>query len=553
MSSINSSDRNSADEQIRRTRDAYQARESETAKRQKTEVKNLTEAHQAELEKVRESHAGEIETLKGRTKEAITKRDMRYQKEIDDLREMHQKQRMKEAVESDGRTARVIEGSKSEIEKVRAVGDQQRENVKKTLLGEIAERDRMLAEQSVEARERFRSEVGSVKENLNKAHEKEIKAVAQSREEALGDLKNQYSALREAKDEQIKSLDRNFASQTKRRQVNQEATISSERMDAKVAIDNQREGFERGLEKNRERYRDALADARGEMSDAREGLAKTADDRINGRVVSLESDYQRLKHDLVRARVDGEAQKHREVANARDGFAKNIEVYERERKEIVGATNENTKREIARVNEANERALVGSNNYFQDKIANEDIRTGERFAGQKLDFEKRAAHAEIRTEDRFGRLKSASDAEAGRQRAYFENAASAMRENFDTSLREMRSRNAQEQQRLFAQFAQQSAESDRKSQQKLAETTARFEQQMAEMNERHQKELKELQTLSERKLKETEKRGQQETQTVSSQLSYRISKNEELHKNELEDMRRKHEEALANLTKTRQT
>lgn len=478
---------------------------------------------------------------------------MRYQKEIDDLREMHQKQRMKEAVESDNRAARAIEGVKGEVEKVRAVGDQQRENVKKTLLGEIAERDRKLAEQSVEARERFRSEVGDVKSNLNKAHEKEIKAVSQSREEALGDLKNQYSALREAKDEQIKSLDRNFNSQTKRRQINQEATISAERMDAKVAIDNQREGFERGLEKNRERYRDALADARGEMSDARESLAKTADERINGRVVSLENDYQRLKHDLVRARVDGEVQKHREVANARDSFAKNIEVYERERKDLVGATNESTKREIARVNEANERALVGSNAYFQDKIATEDIRTGERFATQKLDFDKRAAHTEIRTEDRFGRLKSAADAEAGRQRAYFENAASAMRENFDNSLREMRSRNAQEQQRLFAQFAQQSAESDRKSQQKLAETTARFEQQMAEMNERHQKELKEIQTLSERKLKETEKRGQQETQTVSSQLSYRISKNEELHKNELEDMRRKHEEALANLTKTRQT
>jgi hypothetical protein len=61
-----------------------------------------------------------------------------------------------------------------------------------------------------------------------------------------------------------------------------------------------------------------------------------------------------------------------------------------------------------------------------------------------------------------------------------------------------------------------------------------------------------VQAEAERRLKAQTKKDQGDLATQSAQSEYRIAKLEETHKREIEDLKRKQQEALANITKTKQ-
>ena len=552
MSSINSADRSNTDE-VRRARETFNSRESESAKKHAQELKRLSESHEADMEKLREEHERETGTLKEKTKGALTSKDMRYQKEISDLRDMHQQQLKRAAMDSENKLDRYEESSKADLEKSEAISEQQRNALKSSLQGQLSERDRELQDNMTRSRESLQTESSGIKEKLNSAHEKETKELAKSRDQKVSAMQTQYEGLRRAKDEQIKSMDRDFKSQAARRQTEFAATVDGERADAHAQEESQREGFNQALGRNRDHYRKALDEANDRINGDRDELHRTADDRINGRLRSLEDSSRRAQGDARRDGMKAEASKQRELDDVRGEYGRTIDAYERARKDQLAASNEQNQREISRASRQADEKLHGVTNFYLEKSARDEARNEERFDQQALDGEKTRQHSETRSSSRFERLRAGNEMEQARAREYFDNAGKSMRENFETTLREMRQRNQDERQKMMVQFNQQAADLDKKSQERLAETQIKYESEIGEINDRHQKELKDMAALADRRLKDTQRKDQQDIQTQVSQLQYRIAKNEETHKKDLEEMQRKHEEALANLTKNRQS
>ncbi|MES2963280.1 MAG: hypothetical protein V4760_05275, partial [Bdellovibrionota bacterium] len=89
MAVKSASDRSNQDDSVRRTRDTYQQKETETAKKNGAKVKQLSETHQAEIDQMKEAHEKQLEELKTKTRDAFSRRDMEYQREIDEMRDMH--------------------------------------------------------------------------------------------------------------------------------------------------------------------------------------------------------------------------------------------------------------------------------------------------------------------------------------------------------------------------------------------------------------------------------------------------------------------------------
>ena len=71
------------------------------------------------------------------------------------------------------------------------------------------------------------------------------------------------------------------------------------------------------------------------------------------------------------------------------------------------------------------------------------------------------------------------------------------------------------------------------------------------MNDKHTKELKDLQVNLGRRNKELEKKSTADVETQNSQWTYRLSKLQESHRKQIDNLNQKHDEELANLTKTR--
>lgn len=552
MSVKSASDRNSQDEAIRRSRETYQNRETENAKKHGQQVKNLTESAQAELEKVKADHARQMEELKTKTREAITSRDMHYQKEIDEMREMHQKQIQRVALEAEGREGRTEQALRAELDRVQATSQQQRDILTNEFSNELSKRDRAMGEYAVNTRKAQQEAAVEQKQRLTQTHAKELNALVKDRNERLTQESNEQAALRRASADQVKSLNRSHQLERDRLIADHGVSVKNEKENSRQNAEFQREEMQFAIKKNRERFEKATEEIRGNSDASVDNLERTVNGRLNDKVRQLETDKQNLKHELVRTRVKGEKEKAVEVRNLRDNLTANIENLEKSRRETVGAANEKTKQELGQVVKKNEDLVARTNRFHQDNKVMDDLRNDERFSKTQLEYEKHIGHEKATNESRFNKLHSSNEMEQGKLRAYFERATTSMKENFETTLREMRDRNKRDQEQIFSQFTKQAQENDMKFQEKLGNISTRYERQIAEMQEKHLKDLKDQQSLSDRQKGELVRKGEQDLKTLSSQFEYRISKMEDGHKREIETLNRKHEETLANLTKTRQ-
>src|SRR5436853_196942 len=103
MSSVGSShsaNSNRSDETARRRSEEQRAAEADAARKQKKELRRMTELHYKEIEDLKKSHASQLEEIKQSSSDSISSRDFKHQKEIDEMREMNRKQQKAAADEN---------------------------------------------------------------------------------------------------------------------------------------------------------------------------------------------------------------------------------------------------------------------------------------------------------------------------------------------------------------------------------------------------------------------------------------------------------------------
>ena len=153
MSSINSAtDRSGNEDSLRRTQETYKNREAEENKKHSQELRQVNEVHAEEVERLKEDHTKELEALKERTREAISGRDMKYQKEIDDLRDFHQKQLSRTMQDAEGRERTSEKALREEMGRQSATSDLQKKQMRSAYEDQIRKKDRAAEVQNESAR-----------------------------------------------------------------------------------------------------------------------------------------------------------------------------------------------------------------------------------------------------------------------------------------------------------------------------------------------------------------------------------------------------------------
>ena len=550
MSGVDSTGR-SQDDAIRRARETYQSQENESTKKHKQEVRALTEAHQAEIEKIKASHQSEMEQLKSKSREAFTRRDMQYQQEIDDLREMHQKQLVRSAQEAEDKQSRNVGSVQRDAEKYRVINEKQRADLKKHYDEAMADKDRQFDQYTQQQRDAMQVSNEETRRRLTRAHQKELGVVVDERNDRVQEMGNSFQQLRRAKDEQIANERQGHGAQVERLRTNFEDVLQDQRDTNQMREQSQRQSFQAGLQANQDRYNRALEEKTESMNEARRELTDNANSRINNRLRAIESDYHRLKSDYSRASMAADMKKKREIDDMRYEYTANLDLAEKNRRATLEEANKKTHGEIGQVNKKNEELMLSRDRFYQDKMGMDQLRNEERFMKSQTDHEKILSHANSSNEARLNKLKNFNELEGQRQRAYFDGTIVAQKEGFEEKLQEMRVRNQEEQQKLFASFTKQAKENDEKLQKKMDEMGLRYEKQIADLGEKHDAEMKDLNKQWERRLTEVQKKADLDLKTQGSQYEYRLSKTDEVHKREIQDMNRKQEEAILNITKVK--
>jgi hypothetical protein len=476
---------------------------------------------------------------------------MQFQKEIDDLRSMHQKQLQKLATDADGGREQTMAVAKAEVDRVNTASEEQKNRLTKEFEGQIEAKEKNLDKIATNIRDTSQNETTDLKKKLTQAHTRELHDLMKQRVEENNEHQRMQDHLLESKDNQAQAIEQTKDRQATRMTQEFERNINNERETFRNLDEINRENMSAGVLSNRDKFDKATAQIRKDQVEDRQRMAEALGG-AGSRARYLENQNQALKDQAVRDRTKSEATKATELKNLRDSMMANVDRLEDARKQTVEAANMRSKEQIDKMSQTSDQNLNRTNKYYLEKISGDEIRNQERFQSQAADSERMISKEKISGDSRATRLQNANDLEQSKMRNYFDRASAQMRDNFDIKLREMRANNQKDQDALFASFNKTAMQNDAKFQQSIADINAKYEKQLNDVQEMHGKELKDQQMQAERDKKEMAKRSDLDLQVTNSQWQNRVAKLQEQHAKEMDEVNRRHQEALANLGKTRQ-
>ncbi|MDX9731449.1 MAG: hypothetical protein RBT63_06740 [Bdellovibrionales bacterium] len=549
MSSVGSADkRSSQDEALRRAREEYQEKETTMAKKHAQNLKRMSEAHRAEVSEMQESHNAQLEELKARTREAISARDMKYQKEADRLRTMHQSQLRKNAEENDVRMRTVEAQADGEIRSANARNEQQKTELASQYERQIANQNKKMSESFEQSREDVQQSIGEQKRRMGETHRREMDAVLKGRERMQAEHTRDYSALKQSSDQQIRDLKNAKQSSEQKMSAQYLAGLKEQESAHNANTDFMRESMEQGLADNRERYRKALDKQAEASKNNSEAFQATIGDRVNSRVNRGELENVRLKNELSRQRTDLTRKKNLEVKNTKTAMQSNIDQLEKSRRETVTASNEKTASEIRNLQKKNDELMSRTNRFYQDKLLVDRVNSGERNNAVRSDLEKQLRVSELNAQTRSNLQQANHQRTEASMREFYDQSSIALREQYEQSLRDAREKNQQEQDMIFENFTKQAADRELKFRAKLTDVTSKYENQIQMLKDQQGKQLRSQQTLADRERKQAIDQKNLEIQRQSSQYESRLAKQEASHRQQVDQMNRRHEESLASMT-----
>ncbi|RYZ63552.1 MAG: hypothetical protein EOP05_23350, partial [Proteobacteria bacterium] len=319
-----------------------------------------------------------MDELKSKTRDAISRRDMQYQKEIGELRDMHQKQLQRVAGGAEMKQTQTETALKSEIERTEKTTSQQREVLKSNYEDQLKDRNLAFEEYTKDSLKKQGEARSGITERLTKAHDKEMKSVVADRDNQTLEAQREMRSVRHNADQKLKEADRGHESELERVNENHSITLRNASEDNQLTRDLARESTAEAMRRNRDRFEKATEKLAENSEKAREGLQGTVNGRLGGKLKALESENRKLKADIPRLEMKLGQQKKIEIQNVKDAMSDNIENLEKARSETVVASNRKTGSEMNKNNKTNEEILNRTHRFYQDKLSMEDMRAEER-------------------------------------------------------------------------------------------------------------------------------------------------------------------------------
>jgi hypothetical protein len=543
------SNRSNGEESLQRARETYSSRESEETKKHKQEIKRLLEAHNNEILKLQEEHTKNLDELKEKSKDLVTSHDMKYQKDIDELREMHQKQLSRNMQESDAKVRMTQEGYSGQDQHAKQITDRQRDILIKNYENELKQKDEKLSQVTLQSKDKIQDSNNNTKKLFTEQYEKDLKLVSDDRDRKVEEGHSQFERLRVSKDSQLNQANHAKELERNRLVTDFENNLTIEKEDRKASDGVVKQEFDAALLKNRDKYQKALDKNAQGFENIRDGIDSKISGRIDGEVKQLKVENQKLKADNRRDLIMSGKQKNIEIGHVIDDYSKNIEIAEKGRDQFVDDVNKKTHKQFEELNKKNDETVYGTSKYYKETIDMNAAKTKEKETNLQSLHETQISHNETQNNARFGKLRNVSEIEQQRLKTYYDNSSQSMHENFDERLNQVRTKNKEDQDSLFSNFNKKAQDNDRQFQEKLTDMTTKYESEISNMNDKHIKDMKDLRAENDRRLKEQTKFDQEEIEKQKSQLTYRLAKVDELHKKDISDINKRHEQSLATLSK----
>lgn len=547
MSSISSSDRSRQDDKIRQTREEYEGREAENAKKRKAEMSRLEKRHNEEISKIADEYESRLESLKDRNRETITEKDFSNNRKIEEVRQAY-RDALKNKMEDNYNDREQIRSSyEGAIKKQKDVSESQRENIVGQLSNEISSRDEHYSGALEENRKKTQEVIHANARKLNAAHEKEKETLIGGNETIKMQNLRENREMKKSFEGRLRDSDRRREADNSRWAQKYKDTVINNRDEYGDNIAIKQELMDSERVAIRDKFENVLEKKTTAMDEQNQDFRDTVNERVNSQVRSRDSQIQRLSGKLNNEISKNERLRGIERRNLTQAYEKRLDIVEDQREDAVVQMRDLNDERISNVLRTNQNLLRNTDreNKSQVNLMNarhredrENILTNA--ADQKVQTTNQAESRVRKVID----LQNKNNEQMGR---YYTDSLDTMKGNYLEKMDQSREENLNERVSLSKEMTQRFRNLESSFGNKLENTVKAYETKLSDLKDTQARELKRLENLYTQRLTERDKAARLEKESVMQKYEAKIVQSNESHTDQLDRMNRRHQEDMQNL------
>jgi hypothetical protein len=549
MATINSSDNGSTRETevTRRNRDDYKNNETEMTKRHQKEIRRLTEQFNSEIEKLKKNHESHLNDLKKSSAETFSKRDHRYQQDVEGLRNLHRKQ----VQESAANANRTLDATRSVSETELELGKNrnhealrsQAENFQQT----IRDQENTVSKTIEEMRAEQKNARESYHKKQNAAHEKEMKQVTENFQKEIQEAQTQDRTYRKASTAQMRNMQIQLLQDKKDASENLHDVVASERLDHVANEQALRKGFREQLGRVRDRYADGMEEGRMTQEQAAENVRDEVRGRVDGQQRRLEQEVRDLKNQNARDHIGRKRLADSEIQSVRYSMGENVKEALRTRDESLHASNRRRAEDMSELDKDHSRDLVEINRDYLERMHTQNDQGRTALDQLKSDYRARNDHARITADSRVKHVMSNTELEKDRMGEHYDNSKQMMTDSHREELSQIRSITNKQKVDAIEQMKDFMRRQEVGHAEKMAAQQTRFDRDMARLNDELVKQKRENDEALKRLTSQLDRQKNAEIEALNIQNQAKIRKAETQHHEEMRTVNMRNQERMDQL------
>lgn len=547
MSSINSSDRSRQTDELRRTREEYENREAENAKKQKKEIRRLTERHSQDVKEITDSYENRIDGFQEKSRQTMTKRDENHREQVDQIRSMYHEQLRRKTEDSEANQKTLRTTLSSELGKQGSIKDQQRNELERNFRDALRERDQQLVEHTEKSREVVKSSLTDRTEKMNSKHEKELEAIAQDRDRKIYEMQKNSGEQKSYFAGELKAQERRAASEKGRIESNWKSIVEDQAALNSTVLDNRNQLLKAERDALRENFQVKMGDEQLKNETLRENLTEVVGERMDRQIRRSayelgKAQNEKVQGDLVSNRMRKIEKEN--IVNAYEARMQDLR-YQKDQTQVVAK--DLASKRIGEMADKSERILRDANRRNKDERQMASAQNREERSRLITDGATKVQRAEERADTMIGNIKNASNETQLVQNKYYQRNLDQMKESYIEELSAQREAQLGTLAKIRTSMEDKMRTQDTKNQNKLETVVKNYEDKLKGLQESHTAELARLKTQYESRADQRDKSHGFESESVARKYQLRLAQQQEEHQKEIDRVQRRHHETLADM------
>lgn len=548
MSSISSSDRSRQDDKIRQTREEYETRESENAKRRKAEIQRLEQRHNDEVRKITENYENRIAELKDRNRETMNDKDFENNRKIEEVRQTYREALRNKTEDAYNARLEQKESYEGALRKQREISETQRDNLTEQMGGELARQEQRFAEMSEENRRRAQESVRDVTRKMNEAHEKERDAMISGQQDQIFTKDRNMREMRKSYESRLKESERQRQADNSRWSQRFSDTVANKNEEFGDNIKMKQMLMEEEREAIRGKYENALEQKSAQMDVQNDNFRDSVNERLNSQIRSRDSQIQRLNSKLNNEMSKNERLRGIERRNLTNAYEKRMGLAEQQREDAIDKMKDLNNERIGRVLDENNKLLRQADRESKSQSTMINARHREERENMIQQHKDQITQISNNAERRVRKVLDLTNKNQAELEKYYTDSLDTVKANYLDRMDTYREKTVADQVATNKTMTERFRNMEATFNARLEQTVKNYEDKIAQMKDNQDRELKRIENMYAQRLGDRDKAMKMEKESLAMKYEAKLAQLNDSHKDQLDRMNRRHEEDMQSLS-----